>query len=77
MTTRRIHVDLDERAIQRLDDLKRTIRFRRRSDVLNLILPQALNNLEKSVREALTEALKQPFEFSSPDHTSLSDRKEI
>lgn len=63
MKTRRIQIDLDETAIQRLDYLKKTVSFRKRSDVLNLIIHKALNNLEKSISEALTEALREPREF--------------
>lgn len=60
MKTRKIQIDLDETAIQRLDRLKKTVHFRKRSDVLNLIIHKALNNLEKSIGEALTEASREP-----------------
>lgn len=72
MKTRRIHVDLDESAIQRLDALKKTVNFRRRSDVLNLILYTSLDGFEQSIREALTEAVKHPVVLSSRRSTAES-----
>ena len=77
MPTRRIHIDLDEHSIQRLDSLKKTVNFSKRSDVLNLILPKALNALEQSIREALTESIKHPVPLGLPDNTEVSDPKEI